>query len=171
VTAVVVADAGPLLGLARIDRLSVLASLYGSVVVPELVLAELHVDSDRPGARALSAAMAQGKLRQQALSEGSATELARLVLLLDAGEASAIRLAEQIQCRFLLIDARRGRQIARACGIPVVGLAGVLLAAKRSRLLPSVASTLADLSRKGYRLSDALVSEVLRLAGEAESAG
>jgi hypothetical protein len=53
----------------------------------------------------------------------------------------------------------------------VVGLAGVLLAAKRSGLLPSVASTLADLSREGYRLSDALVSEVLRLAGEAESAG
>jgi len=62
VTAVVVADAGPLIGLARIDRLSVLASLYGSVLVPELVLAELHVDSDRPGARALFAAVAQGRL-------------------------------------------------------------------------------------------------------------
>ena len=170
-TAVVVADAGPLIGLARIDRLSVLASLYGSVLVPELVLAELHVDSDRPGARALSAALAQGTIRPQALPEGSATELARLGLLLDAGEASAILLAEQTQCRFLLIDERRGRQIARARGIPVVGLAGVLLAAKRSGLLPSVASTLADLSREGYRLSDALVSEVLRLAGEAESAG
>jgi predicted nucleic acid-binding protein len=171
VTAGVVADAGPLIGLARIDRLSILASLYGSVLVPERVLAELHVDSDRPGARALSAALAQGMIRQQVLPEGSATELARLGLLLDAGEASAILLAERTQCRFLLIDARRGRQIARARGIPVVGLAGILLAAKRSGLLPSVASALADLSREGYRLSDALVSEVLRLAGEAESAG
>ena len=170
-TAVVVADAGPLIGLARIDRLSVLASLYGPVLVPERVLAELHVDSGRPGARALSAALAQGTIRQQTLPEGSASELARLGLLLDAGEASAILLAEQTECRFLLIDERRGRQIARARGIPVVGLAGVLLAAKRSGLLPSVASTLADLSREGYRLSDALVSEVLRLAGEAESAG
>lgn len=165
------ADAGPLIGLARIDRLSVLASLYGSVLVPELVLAELHVDSDRPGARALSAALAQGTIRQRALPEGSAAELACLGLLLDAGEASAILLAEQTQCRFLLIDERRGRQIARARGIPVVGLAGVLPAAKRSGLLASVASTLADLSLAGYRLSDALVSAVLRLAGEAESAG
>ena len=56
-------------------------------------------------------------------------------------------------------------------GIPVVGLAGVSLAAKRSGLLVSVVSALADLSREGYRLSDALVSEVSRLAGEAESAG
>ena len=170
-TAGVVADAGPLIGLARIGRVSVLTSLFGSVVVRDRVLTELHVDSDRPGARALSAALAAGAIRPQALPEGSAAELARLCLLLDAGEASAILLAEQIKCRFLLIDERRGRQIARARGVPVVGLAGVLLAAKRSGLLPSVASTLADLSREGYRLSDALVSEVLRLAGEAESAG
>ena len=170
-TAVVVADAGPLIGLARIGRVSVLTSLYGAVVIPDRALTELHVDSDRPGARALSAALATGAIRQQALPEGSAAELARLCLLLDAGEASAILLAEQIKCRFLLIDERRGRQIARARGVPVVGLAGVLLAAKRSGLLPSVASTLADLSREGYRLSDALVSEVLRLAGETESAG
>ena len=127
-TAVVVADAGLLIGLARTDRLSVLASLYGSVLVPERVLAELHVDSYPPAAPALSAALAQGTIRQQALAEGSASELARLGLLLDAGEASAILLAEQIQCRFLLIDERRGRQIARARGIPVVRLAGVLLA-------------------------------------------
>ena len=170
-TAVVVADAGPLIGLARIGRVSVLTSLYGSVVIPDRVLTELHVDSHPPGARALSAALAAGAIRQQALPEGSAAELARLGLLLDAGEASAILLAEQTQCRFLLINERRGRQIARARGVPVVGLAGVLLAAKRSGLLPCVASTLADLSREGYRLSDALVSEVLRLAGETESAG
>jgi predicted nucleic acid-binding protein len=171
VTAVVVADAGPLIGLARIGRVAVLTSLYGSIVIPDRVLTELHVDSDRPGARALSAALAAGAIRPQALPDGSAAELARLRLLLDAGEASAILLAKQMTCRFLLIDERRGRQIARARGVPVVGLAGVLLAAKRSGLLPSVASALADLSREGYRLSDALVSEVLRLAGEAESAG
>jgi predicted nucleic acid-binding protein len=120
-----------LIGLARIGRVSVLTSLYGSVVVSDLVLAELHVDSDRPAARALSAALADGAIRQQALPDGSATDLARLCLLLDAGEASAILLAEQTDCRFLLIDERRGRQIARPSEIPVVGLAGVLLAAKR----------------------------------------
>ena len=170
-TAVVVADAGPPIALARIGRVSLLTSLYGSVVIPDQVLTEPRVDSDRPRARALSAALAAGAIRPQALPDGSAAELARLCLLLDAGEASAILLAEQTQCRVLLTDERRGRQIARARGVPVVGLAGVLLAAKRSGLLPCVASTVADLTREGYRLSDALVSEVLRLAGEAVSAG
>jgi predicted nucleic acid-binding protein len=87
-------------------------------------------------------------------------------MLLDAGEASAILLAEQTDCRFLLIDERRGREIARRRGLPVVGLAGILLAAKQSGLLESVGPVLADLSRQGYRLSDTLVAEVVRLAGE-----
>lgn len=165
---VVVADAGPLIALARIDRLSLLASLYGSVLVPETVLVELCVDSDRPGALVLSAALARGVIRPHALAEGCASELARLCLLLDAGEAAAILLAEQTDCRFLLIDERRGRDIARRRGLPVVGLAGMLLAAKRSGLLESVEPQLTDLSRQGYRLADALVAEVLRLAGEAD---
>ena len=92
-------------------------------------------------------------------------------MLLDAGEASAILLAEQTDCRFLLIDERRGREIARRRGLPVVGLAGVLLAAKRSGLLESVGPMLADLSRQGYRLSDTLVTEVVRLAGETSLGG
>jgi predicted nucleic acid-binding protein len=168
VNQVVVADAGPLIALARIDRLSLLASLYESVQVPETVLVELCVDSGRPGARVLSAALARGVIQPQALAPGSEAELARLCLSLDAGEASAILLAEQTDCRFLLIDERRGRDVARRRGLPVVGLAGVLLAAKRSGLLESVGPVLADLSRQGYRLADALVAEVLRLAGEAD---
>jgi predicted nucleic acid-binding protein len=46
---VVVADAGQLIGLARINHLALLQSLYGYMVVPESGRAELRVDSDRPG--------------------------------------------------------------------------------------------------------------------------
>jgi predicted nucleic acid-binding protein len=171
VTDIIVADAGPLIGLARIDRLSLLKSLYGTIVVSEPVLSELCATSDRPGSGALSASLAEGVIQARALAQGREMELVRLCLLLDAGEASAILLAEQIQCRFLMIDERRGREIARRRGIPVVGLAGVLLAAKGSGLLKSVAPVLADLARQGYRLSDALVTEVLRLADEPGSDG
>jgi len=57
--------------------------------------------------------------------------------------------------------------MARRRGIPVVGVAGVLLAAKRRGLLETVQPILLALSRQGYRLSDALITEVLRLAEEA----
>lgn len=164
---IVVADAGPLIALARIERLSLLAALYGSVVVPETVLTELRVESDRPGARVLSQALAEGVIQARALPKYREAEMARLCLVLDAGESAAILLAQELPCRFLLIDERRGRVIARRWEISVVGLAGVLVAAKRRGLLESVRPVLMELSREGYRLSDALVSGVLRLAGEA----
>lgn len=166
-SAIVVADAGPLIGLARIERLSLLGALYGAVVIPEAVHAELRVDSDRPGARALSHALGEGLIEPRLLPSHADAELARLRLVLDAGKAAAILLAKETACRFLLIDERRGRAIARRRGIPVVGVAGVLLAAKRRGLLASVEPVLTALARGGYRLSDALVLEVLRLAGEA----
>ncbi|MFB1486567.1 MULTISPECIES: hypothetical protein [unclassified Thiocapsa] len=64
---IVVADAGPLIALARIERLALLFALYGSVVVPGAVLAELCVGSDRPGARVLSAALANAFIEPRAL--------------------------------------------------------------------------------------------------------
>ena len=165
-TGIVVADAGPLIGLARIDRLGLLRALYGTVAIPQSVLSELRSDSDRPGSRALKAALAEGAIEPRHPGSGCENELARLSRVLDAGEASAILLAEQLQARFLLIDERRGRQVARARGLPVVGVAGVLLAARRTGRLDSVGAALNALSHEQYRLSDALVQEVLRLAGE-----
>ncbi|WP_058557057.1 DUF3368 domain-containing protein [Thiohalocapsa sp. ML1] len=168
---VVIADAGPLIALARIEHLSLLPTPYGTVTVPEAVLAELRLDSDRPGARLLSAALGAGVIEARALPPHLASDLAQLSLVLDAGEAAAILLAEALSCRFLLIDERRGRAVARRRGVPVVGLAGVLLAAQRHGLVPSVAPLLAALAEHGYRLSDSLVREVLRLAGETGATG
>jgi predicted nucleic acid-binding protein len=166
VSVVVVADAGPLIGLARIDRLAILNRLYSTLVVPDAVLAELCVDADRPGSRTLSAALAAGEIEPRALAAGCEPELARLCQSLDVGESCAILLAEQTHCRLLLIDERRGQEVAMRRGLAVVDLAGVLLAAKRSGLVGAVAPLLAALSRQGYRLSDMLVAEVLRLAHE-----
>ena len=68
---IIVADAGSLIGLARIDRLSILTSLYGSVMVPETVLAELRTDSDQPGSRVLSEAVAAGAINPRALPQAA----------------------------------------------------------------------------------------------------
>ena len=160
----VVADTSPLIALARIGELDLLRRLYGRVAVPAAVEAELAIGSDRPGARMLEAALVAGWLSVQPVSDRAPGP--DLSLLLGPGEAEAIVLAEERQARLLLIDDLRGRRIARRRGIPVAGVAGVLLAAKSRGEIAAVGPILRRLSEAGYRLSPRLVAEVFAAAGE-----
>ena len=163
-TRLVVADTGPLIGLARVDKLDLLRRLYGRVVVPPAVREELGIDSGHPGANVLSAAFKERWITvQRSRDLVVATELTGL---LDPGEAQAIALAEQWAARFLLIDDAKGRKLAHRRGVPVIGVAGVLLAAKSKGILALVAPVLGDLSSAGYRLSSRLLDGVLSQAGE-----
>lgn len=160
----IVADAGPLIALARIQRLSLLQQLYGEVVMPAAVQGELQLNTQRPGAQVLTQAIAAGWLRVQTV--GNTTELTALSPPLDSGEAEAVLLAGQMTCQLLLIDDWQGRTVAKQRGLPVVGVAGVLLAAKQRGLITDILPVLTELVTVGYRLSPRLVAEVIRLAGE-----
>lgn len=160
----VVADASPLIALSRIDGLTFLETLYEEVLVPSRVFAELRIDGGLPGAKSLKSAHQAGWLK--VIETGVDLDVLRSIPL-DLGEAEAIWLAEQRQdLRFLLIDERRGRQLARQRGLAVVGTGGVLLIAKQQGLVPEVRSYLEKLHRIGYFLAPGLRDEILRLAAE-----
>ena len=163
-TPVVVADTGPLIALARIGRLDLLRRLYGRVVVPPAVHTELAIDSNRPGAKVLAGVFAAGWIAVETAMDASVR--VELDQLLGPGEAEAIALAGQEDTRFLLIDDARGRRTARARGIPVVGVVGVLLVAKSRGELAAFGPVLDRLSDAGYRLSPRLVAATLDRADE-----
>lgn len=160
----VVADAGPLIGLARVGLLHLLHRLYGKILIPVEVFEELQTSQDRPGALALRAAMGEGWLELAPPAKGE--ELESLSLALGPGEAGAILLSGQCPCRFLLLDERRGRSVAKKRGLRVVGTGGVLLAAKEQGLIVRVSDALDQLAASGYRLSSELRERILDLAGE-----
>jgi predicted nucleic acid-binding protein len=163
----IVADAGPLIGLARVDVLSILKDLYGEVLIPPRVADELELSQGRPGSRPLATAVADGWLQIEAPHRTE--DLRSLELLLDAGEAEAILLAEEHPGDLLLIDERRGRSVAKGRGVPVIGTGGVLLFAKRQGRIERVLPALSRLAEAGYRLSPALRREIVELAGEVET--
>jgi predicted nucleic acid-binding protein len=166
VTAIVVADAGPPIGLGRVGGLNLLRDLYEQILIPPAVQHQLCLDSKRPAAAHCAQAIAEGWLQVRAPSPPSAPSRSELMLVLDPGETEAMLLAEEAKCRFLLIDERKGRAVAKRRGIPVVGVAGVLLAAKKRGLIDAVLPILKCLEGGGYRFSFELIQEIAGLAGE-----
>lgn len=159
---VVVADAGPLIGLAIIGGMPWLEKLFQGVLIPEAVEAELRLGSDMPGAVALAASRRQGWLKVAQVVDIPA----RLTNTIDLGEAEAIMLAKQ-NAALLLIDEIRGRMAARSEGVQVFGTGAVLLKAKEFNFIRNVRPNLDLLTQAGYRLSSSLQREILRLANEA----
>ncbi|MCY3841191.1 MAG: DUF3368 domain-containing protein [Gammaproteobacteria bacterium] len=120
-------------------------------------------NSCNPGPSEL-ARHSRGWLRVAALADE--TPVANLLRVVDAGGAEAMALCLQRQARILLIDDAKGRNVARRAGIPLVGVAGVLLAAKSKGLLVAVSPVLEDLVGVGYRLSRQLIDGIRRRANE-----
>ncbi|GAK56406.1 hypothetical protein U27_03368 [Candidatus Vecturithrix granuli] len=161
---IVVADAGPLIGIGRIGHLSFLQRLYGKLLIPARVREELKLSSNRPGSQMVLEAIHAGWITCVPVHDTS--QITILGRVIDAGEAEAIQLAVEQKADLLLIDDRKGRKAAQKRGVSVIGTGGVLVAAKKAGLLDAVAPVLNALSLAGYRLSPALCEQILRLAGE-----
>jgi hypothetical protein len=162
-SSIVVADAGPLIALAKIDLLNYRNQMYGEVLIPPTNLKELALESHKPGSALLKTAISEGWLRMMDIQSSPDQSL---LSLLDAGEAEAILLAEQVNCRFLLIDERKGRVVAKKRGIPIVGVCGLLLLAKDQGFIQLLVPLLNKLLDISYRLSSQLISEVTNRAKE-----
>ena len=159
----VVADASPLIGLAAAGAFHLLHNLFDQVTVTAAVRDEVLAGGSRPGARDLTEAIENGWIEVAAVRADSEhfTELG-------AGEASTLALAIESPDRCLvLMDEPLGRAHARAHGIAVTGLAGVLLAAKRGGFISSVRHFLERSEASNFRLSEELIQTILEQAGEA----
>jgi len=87
--------------------------------------------------------------------------------LLDPGEASTIALAIQHQVPLVMIDEKKGRNIAaQIYHLNVIGSTGLLAKAKQLGYIKTLAPFLYELKSKNYRLSDAFIKNVLRDLGE-----
>ncbi len=86
---------------------------------------------------------------------------------MDSGEAEAIALARELHADRLLIDERKGRKLAEQEGIPVIGLLGVVLLAKRKALIPAARELLLRLEREaGMYLAEDIRNQALKTVGE-----
>lgn len=164
----VVADTSVLINLARIGRAPLLRQLFGAVAAPAAVREEF--------ARLASVSRRfRGVEWPTWVEVHGPTPLPDTLLSfprrLHAGEREAISLALALRADLLLVDEDAGRAAAAAHGLPITGIAGVLLRAKRSGLEPEVAAVLDLLEDDaGFWIGSAFRREVLLLAGEPSEA-
>ena len=156
----IIADASPLIMLARSGLIDVLRVLAGKVIVPEAVWNECVSGGLRPGAAAIVSATQAGHIEVRADAE-----LNDPLPALGHGEISAIALAMELGCP-VLMDERLGRRVASLHGVRVIGSAAILIAAKERGLIPAVRPVLDDWRAAGYFLSEALLRAVLQRVGE-----
>ena len=147
----VISDTSCLILFDKIGQLHLLRQTYSSLIITP----EVYQEFNQPVPDWIQLKAVENKVRQQQFEN-----------LVDKGEASAIVLALELKHSLLILDDKKGRQLAQNLEIEITGTLGVLLLAKRNGIIPAIKPLLEQLMAIDYRISPKIVSGVLRRAGE-----
>ncbi len=160
----VIADASPLIALAKIDRFFLLKRLFGEIWVPDAVWEEVVVQgAGKPAAELVVSAEQATWVQRRKIEEALAVEVLRATL--GRGEAEVIVLAQETGARWVLLDDDLARAQADRLGLHVKGSAGILLAGHSAGFLHNVKADLDTLRARGFWLSDRVYRAILSKAG------
>ncbi len=113
--------------LAKINSLFLLKEMFQEIHVPEAVFREVTQDGWlKPGAEAVR--KAPWILRKEVSDR---IQVHFLMTVLEEGEAEVLVLAKELQADLILLDEEKARKSAVLAGFSVMGVIGILIAAKR----------------------------------------
>jgi predicted nucleic acid-binding protein len=148
---IVITDTSCFIILDKLDLLDLLPILFSNVITtPEI-------------AKEYGKALPEWVIIQSVKNSALQKDLANIV---DAGEASAIALANEINCIYLLTDDKAARKLAEGRGIVVKGSIGLLLYAKEQGALLAIKPYLDKIQATNFRISAAIIYKALNQAGE-----
>ena len=160
----IVSNTGPIIGLAKIEKLDLLKIMGKEILIPPFVYKELF-GKIGPEAKEIELAL-RDFIRVMPVNLSVAPGKRSLVEL-DEGERQAILLARSLgKDTLLLMDDYAGRKAAKDLKIAVTGLVGLLILAKKRGLVERVVPLIEGIRLNGYWLSDEVIGIARRLAGE-----
>ncbi len=159
---IVVCDSTILIGLSKIGRLDLLREVFARISVPEEVFREVGEKGEgKPGSKSI-----KDPDWIKVIPVKDTTEVDLLTISLDKGEAEVLALAKQLGADLIMADEEKARKSAVLAGYDVMGLLGLFILAKNLGLIDEVRPLIDELKRKKFRVSDRVVSETLKKAGE-----
>jgi len=145
-TEIVISDTSCIILFDKINETILLRELYGTIMITPEIAKEYG--KELPDWIKILSIKSKHKRRQ-------------LENYVDHGEASAIALALEIPNGLLLIDDKKGRQLAKKLGISISGTLGIILKAKKKGLIKSVKPYIDKLIKINYWISPSLIEQIL----------
>ena len=156
---IIIADAGPLIALAGVNRLSLLSDLFSTIWITTSVKEECLAKSGKDSSD-IKEAIEVGWLKEQEVI--ISPDLYSTCL--GDGEISSIEWAKQLTSRdcscLLILDDKLARKKAFESNLNFIGTVSLLDIAEKKRLIKSAELLIQQISLNGYRISVDILQQV-----------
>ena len=159
---IVVSDTTPLISLLKIGKLDLLEKIFGQVFIPDGVFNELIQNKNYT--QEANMIISSDFIVTKSVSDRKAVEILEKTTSLDRGESEAIILFSELKAEIMLMDERRGREVALKLKIPLSGTLGVLLNAFDKDIISNkeIEEYFGEFQRQNRRFSHKLIDLVKR---------
>lgn len=144
---IIIADSSCLIALSNINALWILEKVYQKIYITNIIAKEY----DLPLPDFIEIKEVNNLNVQKAL-----------LGYLDRGEASAIALGLENSDSLLILDDLKGRKEALKLNLKYTGTLGVLVKAKKEKLLSDISIYIIALKSNGFRISDNIIELAIR---------
>ena len=158
----VVSDADILIHLSKLQKLSLLQSLYKEVAIPDYIKFEILVKENAEVRKALNAF-----LKVFTISEDKAQDIAKRHNI-HVGEAHVKVLGDKLKATLFLSNERKVRKAAKEEGFAVVGTIGIILKATKNGLISrsEATSLLEKLKAQDFRIHPNILQKAIEIIKE-----
>jgi predicted nucleic acid-binding protein len=151
---IVVADTSPINYLILIEEIELLPKLFGRIIIPPAVTAELQNPGTPESVRKWLASSPEWlKIQTPAAVDQS--------IALGAGERETISLAKEINASLILMDDRKARKMAIDRGLNVAGTLNILQSSAKRGFI-ELGEAVQKLEQTNFRVSSHLLLKLMK---------
>jgi len=150
---IIIADNSTLITLLDTNNFDLLFELFKEIIITDEVYAEITYQFYHK--EKIDQYIIKNRLQLQSVEHKEMYEM--LTKRVDKGEAESITLAKKLELP-LIIDERKGRNIANSLGVPIIGLIGILLKLLEKNIITKerAIKVIEEVEENDFRLSNGL---------------
>ena len=155
----VLANASPLIFLAKIKLIDLLPSFCDQLIIPEGVISEIQKHPDEA---------LQWLKQNEGSYQVSTVQVPSYIHAWDLGKGESEVIAAAIENKDVTValDDKAARNCAISLNLNVIGTIGIILKMQQANLINDATASLKRLRKQGFRIDDALYQHALKIAND-----